>query len=152
MVTCSRMSTPLPADTVWSVMRPLREDFAVVVLLNWMLGLVLDGSASAGGTVLMSGAASSMAYPDMCNALGFSCTRLLHWANPEKRFLSCDSRRFSCNLLQYWFYPGAPMRGPAETSTACATRNTSNTSCDADDSRALNNTALTVANFRQATK
>ena len=94
-----------------------------------------------------------MAYPDLCNTLGFSCTRVLHWANPGKRFLpGCDSGRFNCNQLQYWFYPGAPMGVPAGTSIACPLRSTSTNQCDADDSRALNETAFTVANFRQATK
>ena len=94
-----------------------------------------------------------MAYPDMCNALGFSCTRVLYWANPDKRFLpGCDSGRFNCNQLQYWFYPGAPMGVPAGTSIACAPRSTNSNQCDAADSRALNETAFTVANFRQATK
>ena len=94
-----------------------------------------------------------MAYPDMCSTLGFSCARVLYWANPEKRFLpGCDSGRFNCNQLQYWFYPGAPMGIPAGTSTACPLRSPSANQCDADDSRALNETALTVANFRQATK
>jgi hypothetical protein len=94
-----------------------------------------------------------MAYPDMCGALGFSCTRLLYWANPEKRFLpACDSGRFNCNQLQYWFYPGAPMGIPGGTSTSCPSGNPNNANCDADDRRALNNTAISVANFRQATK
>ena len=94
-----------------------------------------------------------MAYPDMCGALGFSCTRLLYWANPEKRFLpACDSGRFNCNQLQYWFYPGAPMGIPGGTSTSCPSGNPNNANCDADDRRALNNTALSVANFRQSVK
>ena len=94
-----------------------------------------------------------MAYPDMCGALGFSCTRLLYWANPDKRFLpACDGGRFNCNQLQYWFYPGQPMGIPGGTRTSCTTGNPNNASCDSDDSRVLNTTALSVANFRQATK
>lgn len=94
-----------------------------------------------------------MAYPDMCNALGFSCTRVLFWSNPDKRFLpNCDGGRFNCNQLQYWFYPGAPMGIPAGTNAACQLRSTTNNQCDADDRRALNETAFSVANFRQATK
>lgn len=94
-----------------------------------------------------------MSYPDMCTALGFSCTRLLNWANPDKKYLpGCDSGRFNCNQLQYWFYPGAAMGIPGGTKTACTIGNPNNANCDADDSRALNNTALTVANFRQAVK
>lgn len=94
-----------------------------------------------------------MAYPDMCQALGFSCTRLLNWANPEKKFLpGCDSGRFNCSQLQYWFYPGPPMGIPGGTRTSCPSGNATNAACDADDSRVLNNTGLAVANFRQATK
>ena len=94
-----------------------------------------------------------MAYPDMCSALGFSCTRLLFWANPDRKYLpGCDSGRFNCSQLQYWFYPGAPMGIPGGTSTSCPSGNPNNTNCDADDRRALNNTALSVANFRSATK
>jgi Metallo-peptidase family M12B Reprolysin-like len=94
-----------------------------------------------------------MAYPDMCNALGFSCSRVLYWSNPDKRFLpGCDNGRFNCGQLQYWFYPGAPMGIPAGTNSACQLRSTTNNLCDADDRRALNETAFSVANFRQATK
>jgi hypothetical protein len=94
-----------------------------------------------------------MSYPDMCNALGFTCTRLLNWANPDKRYLpGCDSGRFNCNQLQYWFYPGAPMGIPGGTDTSCPSGNPNNAACDADDRRALNNTALSVANLRQAVK
>ena len=94
-----------------------------------------------------------MAYPDQCGALGFSCTRLLHWANPEKRWLpSCDSGRFNCGLLAYWYFPGAPMGIAGGTNAACPSGNPGNTNCDADDRRALNNTALTTANLRQAVK
>ncbi|HVL66730.1 MAG TPA: M12 family metallo-peptidase [Vicinamibacterales bacterium] len=91
-----------------------------------------------------------MAYPNMCTALGFSCTRVLYWANPDNRFATaCDSRRFNCGQLQFWYYPGVPMGVPAGTGIGCTTGNTSSTNCDADDRRTLNNTALTVANFRQ---
>jgi hypothetical protein len=91
-----------------------------------------------------------MAYPDMCSSLGFSCTRVLYWANPDQRYLpSCDEGRFNCGLLQYWYYPGAPMGVPGGTSTGCQPGNAGNAGCDADDRRTLNNTALTIANFRQ---
>ncbi len=47
-----------------------------------------------------------MAYPDMCSALGFSCTRLLYWANPDRKYLpACDGGRFNCNQLQYLVLP-----------------------------------------------
>ena len=94
-----------------------------------------------------------MAYADQCNVLGFSCTRILYWANPDKRYLpSCDSGRFNCSQLAFWYFPGAPMGIPGGTSTSCSSGNPTNTNCDADDRRALNNTAATTANLRQATK
>jgi hypothetical protein len=93
-----------------------------------------------------------MAYVDMCSDMGFNCTRLLHWANPERRFLSCNGSLFNCNQLQYWFYPGAPMGVPGGTNTSCSTNNQNASNCDADDRRTLNNTALSIANFRQAVK
>lgn len=91
-----------------------------------------------------------MAYPDMCTALGFSCTRLLHWANPEKRYNPFCDRGFNCNQLQYWYFPGPPMGIAGGTSTSCVAGNPNNANCDADDRRALNNTAVVVANFRQS--
>ncbi len=72
-----------------------------------------------------------MAYNDLCIALGFSCTRLLYWSNPGIT------------------YGGAAMGVPAGTSTAC-TRNVSNPPCDADNHQVLNNTAYTIANYRQS--
>lgn len=91
-----------------------------------------------------------MSYPNLCTALGFSCTRVLSWANPDVRYLpSCDAGRFNCGQLQYWYYPGAPMGVPQGTSTSCQPGNTASTNCDADDRRVLNASALTIANFRQ---
>jgi hypothetical protein len=89
-----------------------------------------------------------MAYPDLCSRQGFSCTRLLFWANPDNRFVPfCTGRGFSCGT-GYWFLPGAAMGVREGTSTACAPGNFESYTCDADDRRALNNTAVTVANFR----
>ena len=91
-----------------------------------------------------------MSYPDMCTALGFSCTRLLYWANPERKYLGFCNRGFNCGGLEYWFFPGVPMGIAGGTSTSCRPGNAANANCDADDRRALNDTALTVANFRQS--
>jgi hypothetical protein len=90
-----------------------------------------------------------MAYPNMCSEQGFGCTRLLRWSNPDDRFEIDCGRGFNCALLRYWYFPGTPLGVPAGTSTACQRGNTLNPKCDADERRALNNTALTVANFRQ---
>ena len=43
-----------------------------------------------------------------------------------------------------------PMGIAAGTSASCQSGNTLTTNCDADDSRTLNDSALTVANVRQA--
>jgi hypothetical protein len=72
-----------------------------------------------------------MAYPDACSSQAFSCTRLLAFSNPDLTHL------------------GQPMGVHGGTSTACTTGNAMNMSCDADERRALNNTALSVANFRE---
>ena len=92
-----------------------------------------------------------MAYPDLCTVLGFSCTRLLYWANPETRYLGFCSRGVNCGGLEYWYFPGVPMGIAGGTSTSCQTGNSATTNCDADDRRTLNDSALTVANFRQGT-
>jgi hypothetical protein len=91
-----------------------------------------------------------MAYPDQCTVQGFNCTRLLFWANPQTKYLGFCGRGTNCDGLQYWSFPGVPMGIAAGTSTSCPSGNTSTTNCDADDSRTLNDSALTVANFRQS--
>jgi len=75
-----------------------------------------------------------MAYTDVCIAQGnFICTRLPYWSNPNVTF------------------NGAPMGVPEGTnSSGSCIGNVSNPPCDADDHRALNDTALTVANFRSS--
>jgi len=75
---------------------------------------------------------SVMAYNDACSSQGFTCRRLLYWSNPAVG------------------YGSAPMGIPGGTKSDCPKGDASNISCDADDHRALNNTALTVANFRQS--
>jgi hypothetical protein len=93
-----------------------------------------------------------MAYPDRCTSQGFSCTRTLNWANPGVSYLpNCTGRGVNCALLQYWYFPGVPMGVPAGTATSCRAGVIPAANCDADDHRALNQTALTVANFRQTT-
>jgi hypothetical protein len=91
-----------------------------------------------------------MAYPDHCQAMGFNCTRLLRWANASQRLTPECGGDVNCNLMQYWIFPGAPMGVPGGTSTSCPLNSVSANTCDADDSRTLNATAFSVANFRQA--
>ena len=90
-----------------------------------------------------------MAYPDMCQAMGFNCNRILYWANPEKQFIPYCERGGNCSGLQFWFYNRGAMGIPGGTRSGCRPGVTSNANCDADDRRALNNTAIAVANFRQ---
>lgn len=61
-----------------------------------------------------------MAYNDKCANLGFSCTRLQYWSNPDV------------------LYSGVPMGVPESSPNP------------ADNRKTLNNTASTVANFRQS--
>jgi hypothetical protein len=72
-----------------------------------------------------------MAYNTECSDSAVYCTRLQYWSNP--------------NIL----YGGNAMGVPEGTSTSCLT-GVPNPNCDADNRRTLNNTALTVANFRQS--
>lgn len=91
-----------------------------------------------------------MSYNDVCVDQGFSCARLLAWANPDYRLNPfCTGGSFVCagNL---WFLPGEAMGIPGGTKSSCTVRNLANNNCDADDRRTLNNTALTVANLRQS--
>jgi hypothetical protein len=72
-----------------------------------------------------------MAYADACSSQGFPCTRLLAFSNPDLT------------------YQGHPMGVPGGTSITCTTGNVQNMGCDADERRALNETAIVVANFRE---
>jgi hypothetical protein len=73
-----------------------------------------------------------MAYNSECAANGVNCTRLPYWSNPDV------------------FYGGDPMGVPAGTSTACVEGDLNHPDCDADHRLTLNNTAFTVANFRDS--
>jgi hypothetical protein len=91
-----------------------------------------------------------MSYNDACAAQGFSCTRLVAWANPDARQNPlCTAGTVTCrgNL---WHVPGEGMGVPAGTRSNCAVGVLTANDCDADDHRALNDTASTVANFRQS--
>lgn len=90
-----------------------------------------------------------MAYNDQCSALGFNCTRVLYWANPDKRFIPFCDQGNNCSGLGYWGFPTFPTMGiPGGTRSTCS-QGSEDTRCDADDRRTLNNTALTSANLRQ---
>ena len=72
-----------------------------------------------------------MAYPDACSSQAITCTRLLAFSNPDLTYL------------------GQPGGVPGGTSSTCPTGNALNMACDADERRALNDTAFSVANFRE---
>ena len=91
-----------------------------------------------------------MAYQDHCTDQGFACRRVPYWASSTRQYLPyCTGRGFNCDQLRYWFFPGSAMGVPAGTNITCRIGIVPGTACDADDARALNATALTVANFRQ---
>jgi hypothetical protein len=92
-----------------------------------------------------------MSYNDACTDKGFSCTRLVAWSNPDFGLRSdCSNPAFSC-LADLWYVPGVGGTGvPRGTSSDCVAGVTPVTDCDADNHRTLNNTAFTVANFRQS--
>jgi hypothetical protein len=73
-----------------------------------------------------------MSYNDICSSQGFNCTRLLRFSNPSVLF------------------NGVPTGIPAGTNASCPQGSPSSNTCDAHEQLALDNTALTVANFRQS--
>src|SRR5579872_2467214 len=100
---------------------------------DWFVDAGVTPSTYAHGYVYVPGAwRTIMAYNNECVALGFNCTRLLAWASPTHTF------------------NGVPMGVAGGTTTSCIQGYTGNPPCDADDARLLNETAFTVANFRQS--
>jgi len=91
-----------------------------------------------------------MSYNDACTSQGFSCTRLLAWANPDAGLNPfCAAGTFPCRA-NLWYLPGDGGTGiRGGTRSDCVVGVLTNNDCDADDHRALNNTALTLANLRQ---
>ncbi|MDH5605931.1 MAG: M12 family metallo-peptidase, partial [Anaerolineae bacterium] len=74
-----------------------------------------------------------MGYANDCIDSGFgNCTRLLYWSNP------------------FNVYSGDVMGFEQGTNTSCTYLNLANPDCDADNHRTLNQTAVTMANFRIA--
>lgn len=78
-----------------------------------------------------------------------------HWRTIMAYSNECtDSGAGYCSKIQYWSTPnlsinGDPLGVPAGTSTACVAGDLNHPDCDADNRLTLNNTANTVANFRQ---
>ena len=99
---------------------------------DWYMDAGVTPFTYAHGYVSLEGRFRTiMAYPDACTSRGIACPRQLAFSNPEMTLF------------------GQPLGIAGGTSTSCPTSNASNMSCDADERRALNNSALAVANFRE---
>jgi hypothetical protein len=99
---------------------------------DWYMDRGITPSTYAHGYVSLAGRFRTiMSYPDACSAQQVNCARLLSFSNPDLTHL------------------GQPMGIPGGTDASCPTGNALNMSCDADERRALNDTAFAVANFRQ---
>lgn len=90
-----------------------------------------------------------MSYNDICAVQGFNCNRLVAWANPDAGLNAfCAGSNYTCRP-NLWYVPGEGGTGiKAGTRSNCVAGVIASPECDADDHRTLNNTALTVANFR----
>lgn len=91
-----------------------------------------------------------MAYNDRCSVQGFNCSRLLSWSNPANRLNPfCAAGNFTCRM-NLWYLPGTaiPLGMHGGTRSNCRAGMLSDTGCDADNRRTLNNTTLTTANLR----
>ncbi len=75
-----------------------------------------------------------MGYWDECAARGSMCYVIPYWSNPDAS------------------YQGVPLGVHPGTSAACVAGDLDHPDCDADNRLTLNNTAFTVANFRQTTQ
>lgn len=92
-----------------------------------------------------------MAYPDLCADQGFTCPPIRYFSTPDLEFISfCSSGTFNCDLLRYWFFPGRPLGVREEQGTGCRVGVIPSSPCAADNRRVLNDTALTVANYRES--
>ena len=90
-----------------------------------------------------------MSYNDICAVQGFNCNRLVAWANPDAGLNAfCAGSNYTCRP-NLWYVPGEGGTGiRAGTRVDCRDGVVPSADCDADDHRTLNNTAITVANFR----
>jgi hypothetical protein len=92
-----------------------------------------------------------MSYPDLCVSQGFQCPPINYFSSPELEYIPfCSNQTFNCDLLRYWFFPGQRLGIPEAQGTACQARVIPSTPCAADNRRVLQDTALTLANYRQS--
>lgn len=92
-----------------------------------------------------------MSYVDICRAQGFDCPRINYFSNPDVEYVPlCEDGSINCELFKYWFFPlqrgfvGVPAGAPAN----CQTGVVPAAPCQADNRRALNQTAHIVAGYR----
>lgn len=102
---------------------------------DWFIsdGATLDGlfTGDKGYVNLSQQTKTIMAYGNRCFAAGFFCPTIPYFSNP--------------NLT----VNGVPIGVEVGTNTTCTAGNQNNPECDADTHLVLNNTARTVANFRE---
>lgn len=92
-----------------------------------------------------------MSYNSMCGDLGFTCAWLPYFSNPNIEYVPfCSGTNFDCDLLRRWLYPSARLGADAAASTNCRSNVVPVAPCQADNRRALNQTAPMVANYRQS--
>lgn len=90
-----------------------------------------------------------MAYPDLCVSLGFNCTTLNYFSNPQVDYVPfCSDTVFNCDLLRSWLYPRAAIGVPEPAATSCRAGVIPASPCQADNRRLHNAAAPIVASYR----
>lgn len=92
-----------------------------------------------------------MSYVDVCRGQGFDCPTINYFSNPDVEHVPlCEDGSINCELFKYWFFPlqrgfvGVGAGAPAN----CQTGVVPPAPCQADNRRALNQTARLVAAYR----
>lgn len=94
---------------------------------------------------------TTMAYDDICLDQGFTCPRVNYYSTPDLEYIPfCSSQTFNCDLLRYWFFPGRRLGATEQQGTGCRLGVIPSTPCAADNRRVIQDTAFTVANYRQS--
>jgi putative heme-binding domain-containing protein len=89
-----------------------------------------------------------MAYPDQCTAQGFNCTRLLFWANPQTKVSRLLRPRHQLRRPAVLVFRRRPDGHRRRNQRLLSVgEHVGDRIATPDDSRTLNDSALTVANF-----
>ncbi len=101
---------------------------------------------------LAGGWRTVMSYGDLCNDSGINCPLIPFFSTPDLEYIPLcgGGRPYDCNLLRYWFFPGRPIGIREGQGVNCQLGIRPETPCSADNRRVINDTAFTVANFRQS--